>query len=122
MDIERFREICLSLPEATEDMPFDETVVVFRLKEKIFGCIALDKPEMGILKCDPELAIELRERYPAIQPAYHWSKKYWNQILFDGSVSDDMIADLARHSYNEVNKKLPKKLRVEILETNVIPK
>lgn len=112
MNIETFREYCLSLPFSTEDMPFDETVVVFRLKGKIFGCICLDKPDMAVLKCDPERAIELRERYSSIEGAWHWNKKYWNQVTFQGDVSDELFKELVRHAYNEVNKKLPKKERV----------
>ena len=115
MDIERFRMLCLSLPQATEDMPFDDTVVVFRLKGKIFGCIALDTPELAVLKCDPERAEELREHHSAVEGAYHWNKKYWNQIRFNEDVDDKMFVALIAHAYNEVNRKLPKKDRVEFL-------
>ena len=62
MNVETFREFCLSLPYATEDMPFDDTVLVFRLKGKIFACLALDKPDMAVMKCDPVKAEELREQ------------------------------------------------------------
>lgn len=114
MNIEFFREECLALPYVTEDMPFDDTVVVFRLKGKIFGCVATDKPDMIVLKCDPERALELRACYATIEGAYHWNKTYWNQILLDGSVPDALILDLIRHAYEEVNKKLPKRDRVEL--------
>jgi len=113
MDIEQFREACLALPYTTEDMPFDDTVVVFRLKGKIFGCIALDMPDMVVLKCDPEYALELRANYLDIEGAYHWNKKYWNQInVTNTSVPDELIIRLVKHAYDEVNKKLPKKDRV----------
>lgn len=112
MDIELFREECLALPYVTEDMPFDDTVVVFRLKGKIFGCITLDKHDLVVLKCDPEYALELRAEYAAIEGAWHWNKKFWNQIRLDGSVPDSVIVTLIRHAYDEVNKKLPKKDRV----------
>lgn len=112
MNIEQFREHCLALPYATEDMPFDDTVVVFRLKGKIFGAIILDRPSIVVLKCDPVYAIELRERYSEIDGAYHWNKKYWNQIDLNGIVPDELIVELCRHAYAEVNKKLPKKDRV----------
>ncbi|MBR4803617.1 MAG: MmcQ/YjbR family DNA-binding protein [Bacteroidales bacterium] len=115
MDIERFRMLCLSLPQATEDMPFDDTVVVFRLKGKIFACIATDTPELAVMKCDPERAMELRERYSCVEGAYHWNKKYWNQIRFNEDVDDKMFVALIAHAYNEVNRKLPKKDRVEFL-------
>ncbi len=117
MDIEKFREYCLSLPCVTEDFPFDETVLVFRVKNKIFACVCLDKPELGVLKCDPEYAIELRDHYMAIEPAWHWNKKYWNQIWFNRDVDDKLIYDLAAHSYSEVVKKLPKKDQIDLKNT-----
>ncbi|MCQ2335538.1 MAG: MmcQ/YjbR family DNA-binding protein [Paludibacteraceae bacterium] len=112
MNIEIFRDECLKLPCATEDMPFDDTVVVFRLKGKIFGCIALDRPDVVVLKCSEARALELRAVYSAIEGAYHWNKKTWNQISLDGSVPDDLIRELIRFAYDEVNNKLPKKDRV----------
>lgn len=117
MDIEIFREHCLSYPQATEDFPFDETVLVFRVKNHIFACIALDNPDLAVIKCEPEYAIELRDHYMAIEPAWHWNKKYWNQIWFNRDVDDEMIRKLVAHSYAEVVKKLPKKDRID-LETN----
>lgn len=112
MNIESFREYCISLPFVTEDMPFDDTVVVFRLKDKIFACICLDKPDFATMKCNPDRAVELRERYSAIEGAWHWNKKFWNQVRFDGDVKDELFQELIRHAYNEVNRKLPKKERV----------
>lgn len=114
MNIEQFREICLSLPEATEDAPFDDSTVVFRLRNKIFACVSTERPDMVTMKCAPELALELRARYYAIEGAWHWNKKYWNQITTDGSVPDDLITALVRHAYSEVNKNLPKKSQVPI--------
>ena len=116
MDIEQFRLHCMALPFVTEDMPFDDTVVVFRLKGKIFGCIATDMPDLAVLKCDPEKAEQLRERYSAVEGAYHWNKKYWNQIRFNADVDDNLFLGLVAHAYNEVNKKLPKRERVEEIE------
>ena len=63
------------------------------------------------MKCDPEYAIELRERYPDIEPAWHWNKKYWNQLYLRGSLGNDFIENLIRHSYSEVVRKLPKAVR-----------
>ena len=117
MDIEQFRLYCMALPFVTEDMPFDDTVVVFRLKGKIFGCIATDKPDLAVLKCDPEKAEYLRERYRAVEGAHHWNKKYWNQIYFGRDVKDELLQSLIAHAYNEVNRKLPKKNRVEEVES-----
>ncbi len=116
MNTEEFRNVCLSLPYVTEDTPFDETTVVFRLKDKIFACIPTDQPMTVVLKCDPDLALNLRDRYPSVEGAWHWNKKYWNQIFMDGSVSDELLDALIRHAYNEVRKKLPKKEQAEIME------
>lgn len=112
MNIETFREHCLSLPLVTEDMPYDDNVVTFRLKGKIFAHICLNKPDSASMKCDAERASELREQYSAIESAWHCNKKYWNQISFNGDVSDELLQELICHAYNEVNKKLPKKDRV----------
>ena len=117
MDIEKFREYCLSLPCVTEDFPFDETVLVFRVKNKIFACVCLDKPELGVLKCDPEYAIELRDHYMAIEPAWHWNKKYWNQIWFNRDATDEFLCKLINHSFAEVVKKLPKKDQIDLKST-----
>lgn len=116
MDIESLREYCLSLPLATEDMPFDDTVLVFRLKGKIFACLTLDKPDIIVMKCDPERSMDLRDRYSAIEPAWHWNKKFWNQIHIDGDVDRSLMEELIRHAYNEVNAGLPKKDRVTPLQ------
>ena len=111
MNIEEFREYCLSLPNVTEDMPFDENVLVFRLHGKIFACVAMDNPDLATMKCDPEKAIELREQYSSIEGAFHWNKKFWNQVWFNQDVDDKLIRSLVDHAYNEVYKKLPKRLK-----------
>ena len=116
MDVESFRFYCLSLPEVTEDMPYDDTVVAFRLKEKIFGYLFLDKPDIVVLKCDAERALDLRDRYGAVEPAYHCNKKYWNQIWLNRDVDDVLLRTLVDHAYNEVNRKLPLKSRMAFLE------
>lgn len=112
MNIESFRDYCLTLPEVTDDMPYDDTVVAFRLKGKIFGYLFLDKPWLAVLKCDAAAALDLRDRYAAVEPAYHCNKKYWNQIYFDRDVDDVLLRSMICHAYNEVNLKLPKRDRV----------
>ena len=114
MNIEEFRNICLSLPMVTEDTPFDETTVVFRLKGKIFACIATEYHDKVVLKCDPDIATELRSLYDAVQPAWHWNKKYWNDITLNGSLSDTQMLTLIHHAYAEVNRKLPKREHIEM--------
>lgn len=113
MNIETIREYCLSLPQATEDFPFDETILVFRVLGKIFACLDLERSEWLTLKCNADYAIELRESHSEIEPAWHWNKKYWNQVNLNGMLEDDMIKGLVRHSYNEVVKKLKKQDKLE---------
>lgn len=111
MDIEQFRTYCLSLPLATEDFPFDETTLVFRVLGKIFAMTDLDRPAMVILKCASDYALALRERYPGIEGAYHMNKRYWNQIALDSMIADEVVTSLVRHSYSEVAKKLTRRER-----------
>lgn len=107
MNIEEIRDFCLSLPYATEDMAFGEDHLLFRINKKIFLCINLLQNRIFSAKCDPEYALELREHYPDIQPAWHWNKKYWNQVDYTGSLTQQQICSLIIHSYNEVLKKIP---------------
>lgn len=113
MNIETAREYCLSKKATTESLPFDEYSLVMKVMDKMFALIDLNKANSITLKCDPAYAIELREHYPAIEGAYHFNKKYWNQIQFDGSVDDQLIKRLIDHSMEEVLKKFTKKLRAE---------
>ena len=113
MDIEKAREYCLSKKASTESFPFDETSLVMKVMNKMFALIDLEEANYIALKCDPEYAIELRERYNAIQGAFHFNKKYWNSVRFDGDADDQLICHLIDHSYEEVLKKFTKKLRVE---------
>lgn len=113
MDIETVRDYCLSLPLVTEDFPFDETTLVFRIGGKIFAMMDLERTEWFVLKCAPEYAIELRERYPEIAPAWHMNKTHWNQLNLFGSLPDELVCSLICHSYNEVVKKIPKSVRME---------
>lgn len=111
MDIVSIREYCLSLPLTSEDMPFGDDVLIIRVCGKIFAAIGLSRSDYFVLKCNPDYAIELRDRHPEIEPAWHWNKKYWNQHSLNGSLSADLIQSLIRHSYSEVVAKLPKKIK-----------
>lgn len=113
MDIETARDYCLSLPQVTEDFPFDETTLVFRIGGKIFAMMDLENTEWFVLKCEPEYAIELRERHLEIAPAWHMNKKHWNQLNLFGSLPDGLVRSLICHSYNEVVKKMPKRVKSE---------
>lgn len=115
MNIEELREHCLSLKGATEDFPFGEFNLVLKLQGKMFGLIPLDNPETQIvLKCNPERAIQLRDEYEAITPAYHFNKKHWNSVRIDPSISQALLFELIQHSYDLVVAGLPKKLREEL--------
>jgi Uncharacterized protein conserved in bacteria len=117
MNIEEVREYCLSVKGAEECFPFDDVTLVFKVMGKMFGCMSLEQHKdwgfMIALKCDPEKAIDLRERYEAVIPGYHFNKKYWNSILFEKGVSDEDMKEWINHSVEEVIKKLPKKQQAE---------
>lgn len=114
MNIEELREYCLSKKGATEDFPFDETTLVFKVIGKMFALTDLESELSVNLKCDPDRAIELRERYSCVLPGYHMSKIHWNTIRIDGSVSDQQIHEWIDHSYDLVVSKLTKKLKAEL--------
>ncbi len=116
MNIEELREYCLSKNGATESFPFDETTLVFKVMNKMFALTDIEGDLSVNLKCDPGLALELREKYPAVLPGYHMHKKYWNTILIDGSVPRQLIEEWIDLSYNLVVDSLPKKLKQELEE------
>ncbi|HEX7583805.1 MAG TPA: MmcQ/YjbR family DNA-binding protein [Prolixibacteraceae bacterium] len=111
MNIEEFTEYCMSKPGVTGEFPFDETTLVFKVMGKMFALTNLEGDWSLSLKCDPERAIELREQYPAIQPAYHMNKTHWNSVYMDGSLSRNLVLELVDHSYQLVVDKLPLKLK-----------
>ncbi|MDD2413475.1 MAG: MmcQ/YjbR family DNA-binding protein [Bacteroidales bacterium] len=111
MDVIEFREFCLAKKRVTEEFPFDRVTLVFKVMGKMFAVTRLNDGESFkiTLKCNPELAIELREKHDCIEGAFHFNKKYWNSLTIDGSLSDDEIKHQINHSYDEVVKKLTKK-------------
>lgn len=102
MNIEILREYCISKDNVTESFPFGDDTLVFKAKGKIFVLANLEGDLSINLKCDPALALELRERYDSVTPGYHMNKKHWNTILVDGSVPDKEILAWVDHSYNLV--------------------
>jgi predicted DNA-binding protein (MmcQ/YjbR family) len=114
MDIEKLRGYCLSKKNATEDFPFDESTLAFRIGGKMFCITDLDNPESINLKCDPEKAVELREEFEEIIPGFHMNKKHWNTVNIIGTLKDDLIFEMIDHSYDLVVNTLPKKLRGEL--------
>ena len=111
MNIEELREYCLTKKGVTEDMPFGNDTLVFRVMDKIFLLTNLEGELRINLKCDPERAIELRENHPAIIPGYHMNKKHWNTIIMDGSLNRNLVLSLIDHSYELVVESLKGALR-----------
>ena len=112
MNIEQFRDYCLSKKGVTESFPFDENTLVFKVLDKMFALTGLNAENASAnLKCDPDRALELREQYEAVQPGYHMNKKHWNTILLESDVGDDLLKELIDHSYELVVKKMRKKDR-----------
>lgn len=114
MHIESFREFCLSLAGTTEEFPFDEQTLVFKIGGKIFALADVDHFYSVNVKCDPEIAIELREKYNDVKPGYHMNKKHWNTIVINGDVPDAEILRWVQHSYDLVLVSLPKKVQSSI--------
>jgi predicted DNA-binding protein (MmcQ/YjbR family) len=112
MDLQQFREYCLSKPGATEDAPFGPDVLVFRVSGKIFALAALDElPATVNLKCDPDLALDLRDRFEQVRPGYHMNKKHWNTVEIETGIPDGELRRMIDHSYELVLKGLPKSAR-----------
>lgn len=106
MDIEQLWQFCMSKPGAEETFPFGPDTLVFKVNGKIFFLAALDKQPLQFnVKCDPEKAIELREKYTAVLPGYHMNKKLWNTIIVDGSIPSGELQEFIEDSYRLVSKK-----------------
>ena len=114
MNTEDFRKYCLLKKGVTEEFPFDEHTLVFKVKGKMFALTGFGFPFTVNLKCDPERAAELRERYEDITPGFHMNKKHWNTVNFEGSVPDKILKELIDHSYKLVVNGLNKKFRDEL--------
>jgi predicted DNA-binding protein (MmcQ/YjbR family) len=114
MNIEEFREFCIGMKGVTEELPFDENTLVFKVMGKMFALTGMDNFVSVNVKCDPEKAIELREEYNAVKPGYHMNKKHWNTIEVNSDMSDQELRDWVLHSYDLVVAKLPKKTREEL--------
>lgn len=115
MNIESLRDFCLSLPGCTEDFPFDESTLVFRVSNKIFLLTDVDEGHSFNAKCDPERAIELRELHPdAILPGYHMNKKHWNTVLLHADLEEHLLREMIRHSYELIRSSLPKAQRLAL--------
>jgi predicted DNA-binding protein (MmcQ/YjbR family) len=111
MNIETIREYCLSKENVEEDLPFGPDVLVYKVGGKIFLLVSLDDDPLQFnVKCDPDLAIELREEFSCVIPGYHMNKKHWNTILVDGTAPSKKLLEWIDHSYglvagNSIRKK-----------------
>ena len=115
MNIEEFRDYCLSKKYVTECFPFDTTTLVFKVANKMFALSGLKhQPATVNLKCDPERAIELRENHSDVIEGFHMNKKLWNTITIEGNIPNSLIIELIDHSYDLVVKNMTKKLQKEL--------
>jgi predicted DNA-binding protein (MmcQ/YjbR family) len=105
----------MKFPETTEEQPFGPNVDVYKVAGKMFAIVSPDEtPPSVSLKCDPTLALELREEYPAVTPGYHLNKTHWNTVALDGTVPDHELKKMMTHSYERVIESLPKTQRERI--------
>ena len=112
MNNEEIREYCISKPGVTESLPFNDTALVFKVMNKMFAVLDLSEDSRGIsLKCDPELAIELREQHPEVTPAWHFNKVHWKGVDTTGFVPEEKLKAWIDHSYALIVQSLKKKDR-----------
>ena len=116
MNIENYREFCISKKGVTEEFPFDSSTLVFKVMGKMFALTDIELFASINIKCDPDLAIDLRERYPSVLPGYHMNKRHWNTIIIDGSLTDQELKDWINHSYDLVVPNLTKTLKQVLID------
>lgn len=114
MQLDDILRICTQLKGTSEHFPFDDRTLVFKVMGKMYALIDTIDTQFINLKCDPELAIELRERFSEIEPGYHMSKKHWNSVNLHGNLKQDFIQEMIVSSYGLVVQSLPKKLQHEL--------
>lgn len=114
MDILQYRDYCISLPGTTEEFPFDNNTLVFKVMGKMFTACDVDEFESINVKCEPEKALRLREEYPEVRPGYHMNKKHWNTVSMSGNLPDKLIREWIRDSYDLVVANLSRKKRAEL--------
>ena len=120
MDIEQVREFALSLLGVTEDQPFGDDVITYRIEGKIFLCLSLGAGQNDMRDSEPRLALkltperneELRELYPSVTPAWHWNKKHWSDVYYE-HLEEDFVKPIIKESYDLIVSKLPKSIRIK---------
>ncbi len=116
MNIELYRDYCLSKKGVTESIPFPKlpNVLVFKVKGKMFTATDIETFNGFSIKCVPETIEELRAQYDALQEPSYFSKKHWSNVVVDGSIPDNLLREWLDISYNLVVAKLTKKERLEL--------
>ena len=115
MDAAALRAWCLDQSGAFEDFPFTAEHSVFKVAGKMFALSALEREPLEVsVKCEPDLAVELRNSYQAIRAGYHLNKRHWNTITLDGSLPDQLVRDMIEDSYDLVVAGLPKRVQAEL--------
>lgn len=116
MNVEEVRDYCIAKRGVTESLPFDDTTLVFKVMGKMFALINLKADHFINLKCNPELAIRLREEYAAVLPGYHMNKKHWNTVMLNETIRSSEICKWIDNSYDLIVNSLTRKLRQELNE------
>ena len=114
MNIEEFRFYCLSFSGTSESLPFNDNTLVFKVCNKMFALTDINSFSFINLKCNPEKAVELREKYSAVTPGFHMNKKHWNSIKMDHSITDKLIKEWIKDSFILVVSNLPNKIRKKL--------
>jgi predicted DNA-binding protein (MmcQ/YjbR family) len=117
MDLERFRSHCLAKKGVTEEFPFGENTLIYKVMGKMFALTDLENFESINLKVDPEIGATLREEHASVEPGYHMNKKHWITVWMDGSISDKFIKEWTDNSYDLVVKRLTRAAREELLQS-----
>jgi predicted DNA-binding protein (MmcQ/YjbR family) len=114
LNIESFRSFCLSKNGVTEEFPFDENTLVFKVMGKMFALTDLESFESINLKCNPEISVQLREQYASVLPGFHMNKKHWITVLMDGSIADKLLKQWIDSSYQLVAASLSRSLKLDL--------
>ena len=120
MDIEQVRDYTLSLLGVTEDQPFGDDIIIYRIEGKIFLCLSIGAGQNDMRDSEPRLALkltperneELREQYSSVTPAWHWNKKHWSDVYYE-QLEERLVKIMIRESYDLVVSKLPKSIRIK---------
>lgn len=115
MTPQELRTFCLSFNDVVEEFPFGPETSVFKVAGKMFALTSLDAEPLNVnLKCEPDMAVQLREAHPEIAPGWHMNKRHWNTVTVDAQLPDAMVRELVEDSYDLVVAGLPKAVRLRL--------